>query len=152
MRFITYKDKEGVPTRLVAWILTSLLALFGCLALYYYKDIIDITQAGGEATTWWGYSLLEIPFFNVHVRLGLLICLVIFVIAIALLNRFLINKPAPADFLIDTEYEVRKVSWPSRPEYWGSSVAVIVSVIIIGLFIFIVDIILTKVTSLLYLH
>jgi preprotein translocase SecE subunit len=149
MKIINYKEKEGLIIRYVTWGLTGLLDLFGSIALYYFFPIEDVAK-DPPVSTFWGTSLIHIPFFDVDFRLGLLICLAIFAIVAILLNRFLINNAKAADFLIDTEYEVRKVSWPPKNEYWGSSVAVIISVVIIGTFVFIVDILLTQITSFMY--
>ena len=149
MKIITYKEKEGLIIRIVTWGLTGLLDLFGSIALYYFFPIEDVSKEV-STPTFWGISLIHIPFFDVDFRVGLLICLVIFVTVAILLNRLLINNAKAADFLIDTEYEVRKVSWPPKNEYWGSSVAVIVSVVIIGTFIFLVDVLLTQITSFMY--
>ena len=132
----------------MTWSLTGLLTLFGCVSLYRYVPIESAYKLG--ESTWWGYSLFTLPFFDVSFRVGLFISIAVFFTVIYLLNRFLINKPSVADFLIDTEYEVRKVSWPPKNEYWGSSVAVIISVAIIGSFIFVVDQILGNITKYLY--
>ena len=43
------------------------------------------------------------------------------------------------DFLIDTQGELQKVSWPTRYEIVGSTTVVIVSVIVIGIFILGID-------------
>ena len=151
MKIITYKEKEGLIIRIVSWALASLLALFGCISLYNYFSFEDISQTP-PVSTFWGTTLLQIPFFEVNIRVGLLISVVIFLIVVWLLNRFVVNKAASADFLLDTEYELRKVSWPPRAEYWGSSVAVIISTVIIGAFIFVVDMILIQLTGFLYLR
>jgi preprotein translocase subunit SecE len=55
---------------------------------------------------------------------------------------WLFNHPPAADFLIDTEAELRKVTWPSRKEEINNSIVVVVAVIVIGLFILSVDTIL----------
>lgn len=64
------------------------------------------------------------------------------------LYLFVVNGKRAANFLIDTEAEMHKVSWPPRHEYVGSSIVVMVSVVIIGGYVALVDavlqIILTK--------
>ncbi|MBI5360540.1 MAG: preprotein translocase subunit SecE [Planctomycetes bacterium] len=62
---------------------------------------------------------------------------------------FIINLPRSAEFLICTEDELRKVSWPQRNEYVGSSIAVIISVASLGLFILLADSLLYKLMELL---
>ncbi|MBI4574748.1 MAG: preprotein translocase subunit SecE [Planctomycetes bacterium] len=44
-----------------------------------------------------------------------------------------------SDFLIETEGEMKKVSWPTRAEVVGSSVVVIATVMVLGVYMYIVD-------------
>ncbi|MBI5778684.1 MAG: preprotein translocase subunit SecE [Planctomycetes bacterium] len=97
-------------------------------------------------------ALYTIPFFEVNITIGTLISVTLFILVVIIINRFVINGPKPADFLIETEFELKKVSWPPKNEYWGSSIAVIVSVVVIGMFIFIVDRLLTQIMKLIYLQ
>jgi preprotein translocase SecE subunit len=50
-----------------------------------------------------------------------------------------LNRERSADFLIETEGELRKVSWPARKEYLGSSVVVLIVVVVVSLFLTAVD-------------
>jgi preprotein translocase SecE subunit len=131
-------------------LLASLLGLFGCISLYYFvpAEKFDITP---PQPTFWGSPRYTFPFFEFTITNGIIICLVLFSGIVFLTNRLIINKPLSADFLIETEYELKKVSWPPKNEYWGASVAVIISVFIIGLFIFMVDIILSQFAQFVYL-
>ena len=47
-------------------------------------------------------------------------------------------------FVQDVQVEMKKVTWPSRDELRGSTMVVIVTVIIIAIFIGIVDLILNR--------
>jgi len=58
---------------------------------------------------------------------------------IALLVARYLNQPRAADFLIATESEMKKVSWSSKAEVVGSTLVVIVTVVILAAFIFVVD-------------
>jgi len=58
---------------------------------------------------------------------------------IALLAVKYLNQQRAADFLIATESEMKKVSWSSKAEVLGSTMVVIVTVIILAAFIFLVD-------------
>ncbi len=56
------------------------------------------------------------------------------------LGVWLYNRPPTADFIIDTENELKnKVTWPSRKEEINASLVVVVTVIIMLIFIFAVD-------------
>jgi len=49
-----------------------------------------------------------------------------------------------SEFLIDTETEMRKVSWPSKDEVADSSLVVIIVIIAMGVYLFVLDIGLNK--------
>jgi len=160
MKLIAYKEREGLIIRFVTWALGSLFALFGCVSLFYFIPPENITTVPPQKT-FWGYTvqqlmgsdaLYTIPFFEVNITMGTLISAALFIIIVILINRFVINAGKSADFLIETEFELKKVSWPPKNEYWGSSVAVIISVVVIGMFIFIIDMLLTQIMKLVYLQ
>jgi preprotein translocase subunit SecE len=52
----------------------------------------------------------------------------------------LVNVPRFADFLIAVEAEMNKVSWPTRPELFRSSVVVIVLLLLLTVVLFVYDI------------
>lgn len=57
-------------------------------------------------------------------------------VAAAVFGVWLFNHPPAADFLIDTENELKnKVTWPSKKEEINASVVVVVTVVVIGVFI-----------------
>lgn len=53
----------------------------------------------------------------------------------------LINKPHNAEFLIATDSEMKKVSWTSRKQLWGSTKVVITFMLMIALILFLVDLV-----------
>ena len=50
-----------------------------------------------------------------------------------------VNSKRPADFMIATEGEMKKVSWSSKKEIIGSTKVVITTLLIMGLVFFLVD-------------
>jgi preprotein translocase subunit SecE len=54
-----------------------------------------------------------------------------------------------AQFISEVKVEMQKVSWSTREELIGSTIIVIVSTLLLGIFIGIVDIILTKFVNIL---
>src|SRR5260221_357239 len=50
-----------------------------------------------------------------------------------------LNKDKAAEFLIETEGEIKKVSWPARKEYVGSAMIVVLVVAIVSGFLHFVD-------------
>ena len=53
--------------------------------------------------------------------------------------HLLLNQEKWAEFLIETEGELKKVSWPARKEYLGSASVVVLVVAIISIFLYVVD-------------
>ncbi len=84
--------------------------------------------------TWYAWS--ELP-----VKLGLfraIIPLVFMLTCFYILLR-VVNSKKPADFMIATEGEMKKVSWSSKKEIIGSTKVVITTLLLMGLFLFLVD-------------
>lgn len=53
----------------------------------------------------------------------------------------IVNYPVFADFLIDVEGEMAKVSWPGKIEVWRATVVVLVSMFILSFVLFAYDVI-----------
>jgi preprotein translocase subunit SecE len=58
---------------------------------------------------------------------------------VAAVTAYYLNKPKAADFFIATESEMKKVSWSNKAELVGSTVVVIVTVLLLALFIYLAD-------------
>jgi preprotein translocase SecE subunit len=72
------------------------------------------------------------------------------VVILLLLGYFswrVVNWPTFADFLIATEAEMNKVSWTTRQRLVQDSVVVLVTVALMALFLFTVDVVWIKVLS-----
>ncbi|MFH1227633.1 MAG: preprotein translocase subunit SecE [Planctomycetota bacterium] len=138
MNLSFYKKGQGMISRITAWIFLGAFAMFGSISLYMFIPKED-PSVDPPLATFWGKELFRIPFFDVSIMLGLIFSLVFFAGLLFLIYLFVINKPSNADYLIETEYELRKVSWPPTYEYWGSSVAVVVSVVTMAVFLIVVD-------------
>jgi preprotein translocase subunit SecE len=65
-------------------------------------------------------------------------CIVIFLVGAWLVFLYL-NKPKVADFLIETEGELKKVSWPQRKEFLGASLAVLIIILFIVFYLYLID-------------
>ena len=61
-----------------------------------------------------------------------------------------LNRPRLVDLLIETEAEMKKVSWPSRQEAWNSSVIVVITVVVMMGLLFFYDYTLNKIFLLLF--
>jgi preprotein translocase subunit SecE len=58
---------------------------------------------------------------------------------VTLVAYALSNRESWAEFLIETEGEVKKVSWPARKEYLGSALVVVLVIAIVSLFLWAAD-------------
>lgn len=72
--------------------------------------------------------------------------------AVGTVFYWLLNKRRAVDFLIATESELKKVSWSSRKEVAGSTLVVIVTIILMGLFLYFADYIIYLVLQLLNVY
>ncbi len=119
-----YKRGQGVWTRG--------LAALGFLALGTY---------GALQTQSWliGYQNLGGPtVFGKTIGVGLYLPVVIFLV-FAALTVYVCNAPKPANLLIETEIEMRKVTWPTSKEVLGATTVVIAVVLIIGMYLYSID-------------
>jgi len=64
---------------------------------------------------------------------------VVVLVAAAAVGLYVLNRPRVADFLIETESELARVSWPTREQVLGSTWAVLVLVLILGIYLLLVD-------------
>ena len=53
-------------------------------------------------------------------------------------------------FIDDTIGELKRTSWPSRPEVYGTTAVVVVAVIIIAAYLWVVDLVLATATQALF--
>jgi preprotein translocase SecE subunit len=121
----------GRAVRLSAFGGVAALALFGAYALYmappissiWWRDVLGPAMIFGKAL-----SLKPILFPAVAVFLS--------VMSVVFL---LLNQERWADFLIETEGEIKKVSWPARKEFMGSAMIVVLVVAIVSVFLHYVD-------------
>ena len=79
----------------------------------------------------------QFPLFGT-LKVSTLISLAVLAISAYAIHRFL-NRPKAVDLLIDTESEMRKVTWPSLPETWTGTLAVMFTVLILFCFLTLTD-------------
>jgi len=58
---------------------------------------------------------------------------------LAVVAAYYLNTPKFVDFLIATESEMKKVSWSSKAELIGSTIVVIVTVVLLAIYIYVAD-------------
>jgi preprotein translocase SecE subunit len=79
---------------------------------------------------------------NVHYTMPLIL-----VVVLGWFSWRVVNWPVFADFLIATEAEMNKVSWTTRKRLWQDTIVVLVTVILLTVFLFVVDVLWIKVLS-----
>jgi preprotein translocase SecE subunit len=103
----------------------AILIFYGCTSLR--------TELAGRFNDALGQGMWEgarIPIIGVDLTPAFLISLIVFVAGMILLYRWT-ESPKIADQLIDTESELRKVTWPTLSDAAKASVVVIVTVVIL---------------------
>jgi len=141
MKFEPHKPGQGAYARWTAGIALSVIALAASVWLYRLLiDLPDIVPA-------------EIPGTGVRFTWGLAIAMFTFVMLVGFTAFLSIGMTteipwlrgldnlslACVDFLIETETELRKVSWPTREELMGSSAVVIFLTLVLGVFLLVAD-------------
>jgi preprotein translocase subunit SecE len=139
MTFQIYKKGVGVYARSAVAGLFGLAAIFAAYSLY--GALIDLPEfyAGarvpllGIRLTWGGVGACSL-----FVLCGVFIC--VFTTGFEVGLRGLDNKTKNAvEFFIETQAELQKVSWPARKELIGSTIVVVVCLVVMGIYIFFVD-------------
>lgn len=125
--------------RRIAGATLASLALFGAYKLY---DFLFYTL--GSSREHLQRGLFGIGFAGVPLSSSLVGATALLALSIYLSWEFLSNHPKTVDFLIDTELEMKKVSWPSWDELKGSAWVVVLTVIFMGAYLFAVDVVLSK--------
>jgi len=115
MELKIYKKGQGVQTRLWTGLVCTAIISYGCFRLY--ETILAFTN------NIWLYVMVPSAVWA----------------GLVLLTFWLLNKQNVADFMIQAEGEVKKVSWSSRRELVLSTSIVIVLVLIMGLMLTAVD-------------
>jgi preprotein translocase SecE subunit len=118
-----YKRDQGRMARMAAfWTLAALL-FYGSTSL---NDALSGYWPGLAAPLLAGMPTL--PVLSIGLTPAFFVALLVFVGGMFLLYRWL-EQPKSAELLIETEHELRKVTWPTLPEVVNSSLIVIFCVL-----------------------
>lgn len=120
------KAGQGTLTRLVTWMVLILAVALGCVELYAW------IQSPGDAALVPGAWFRHLPLLGVPFSFKFLLCVVLFVGLLALV-RWSMRRPAMAAALVETELEMKKVSWPTKQESFNAMwVVVFVTVVLMA--------------------
>ena len=123
-----YKPDEATKSRGGIAVLAGAMLMYGVVSLYEYL-----------AMGFWQQDLTagmlgdEFPISPRVILAGVLTT----VLAIAI--YVLCNHKKVVDFLISTEAEMTKVSWPAKNEVISSSIVVVITVVILAVYLGVVD-------------
>lgn len=133
------KPGQGRIARIAAYVGIALIAAYGAMALH---------RIPGIDSKWFGglQGLAEWPFLGTRITLRpILFPAVGFFLASMIAFHLFVNRPRAAEFLIETQGELKRVSWPTRREWVGSTIVVLVLVFILSMYLFGVDYVLTPI-------
>jgi preprotein translocase SecE subunit len=136
MAFEIYKKGQGMVARFAAFGAVGLLVIFGAVRFFAAFNrptdvLLPDVPVIGDLTIW---------------------KVIAFVIAsVGLLTTWwFLNRPKNAELLIETEQEMRKVSWPTLPEVWNATIIVAMVTVTLALTMFGLDELLRKVLFLIF--
>jgi preprotein translocase SecE subunit len=118
-----YKKGQGKIARTSAYGLLGLLVLFGAYRLYATFNV------PGE-----GVLVENLPVIG-NITIMKIVSILVLGAGMLLLH-IVLNRPQTADVLIDTEQEMRKVSWPSKAEVKSATIVVVIVTFVMGLTLF----------------
>jgi preprotein translocase SecE subunit len=113
--------------RMAAFWSLAILFVYGCVSLHEELS----TRSTALAQPLGG---IRIPILGLDLSPALLIAVILAAGALTLLYR-LLERPKNADLLIDTESELRKVTWPTLQDSINSSMVVLVTVVVLMAFL-----------------
>ena len=129
----TYKSGQGSLARLIAWVALLATLALGCVELYSW-----IRSPQTDAPLVDAALFRDLPFFGTTFSWKFLLCALIFFAGLWL-SRKIMRRRKTVDALIETEQELRKVSWPTRDESINATGVVILVSILLTAALFIFD-------------
>ncbi|MCA8980826.1 MAG: preprotein translocase subunit SecE [Planctomycetes bacterium] len=128
---MAYKPQQGRIARTAAFWSSVMLLLYACYTLH--SELSGRVESLAEPL-----GGIVIPIVSVKLSISFLISFVTFVAGFVGLSIWL-NKPKSADLLIDTEAELRKVTWPTMQEATNASMVVIATVVFLMIYMGLCD-------------
>ncbi|HEU4338502.1 MAG TPA: preprotein translocase subunit SecE [Planctomycetota bacterium] len=133
------KGGQGRWARVGAYVGFGLIALYGAIALHKLPGL-ESRWFAGEFGLWQKKFLGAL--FTVR---PVLFPAIGFFLASMIGFHLFVNRPRAAEFLIETQGELKRVSWPTRREWIGSTVVVLALVTVLSLFLFGADSVLSPI-------
>jgi len=140
----TYKAGQGSLARLTTWVALLATVGLGCAELYSW--IQDPKQ---DTPLLPGELFRDLPFFGTKFSWKFLLCMVVFVGGIWFSRRIMARRDA-VDALIETEQELKKVSWPTRDESINATGVVILVSLLLTITLFGFDLLFNRLFGLIF--
>jgi preprotein translocase SecE subunit len=128
--FSAYREDQGRHMRMGAFWATVFFLGFGCR---FAHDVMVQWASLREPL-----GGVRLPVVGVNLSPAFLSTFVVFLAGVAVIHRWQ-QRPRVADLLIDTETELKKVTWPKGQDVWNASLVVMVSVVLLGAFLALSD-------------
>ena len=122
--FEVYKRGQGIRARWVTASALGALAVFGCYSL---QDFVG------------GYTEAKVNLGFMALSVSVLVSAIGFLVA-GMLIALICNHKKFVDYLISSEIELKKVSWPTRADLKRQTVIVIATIVVFGALLFAADI------------
>jgi len=132
----TYKEDQGRLARMAAFWSILLMWLFGCHFLHGQLLAFDsLARPLGD---------MRIPIVSIDLSVAFLVSATLFAGGALWIIRWQ-QQPKVADLLIETEAELRKVTWPTNEEVVNASLVVVICVVLLGGFLAGTDYVLARI-------
>lgn len=132
---MSYRKDQGRYARMLSFWGLTLLVMYGC---FYGGGLVSVLDR------WLGESnqtyVDPFPLLG-QLKLSTLIALGVLLVAVVLI-RTILTRPRVVGALVETEGEMRKVTWPTWGEAWQGTMAVTVMVIVLFVFLAGADVVL----------
>jgi preprotein translocase subunit SecE len=126
-----YKKGQGNWARLAAYLLGGVLVVFGAFSLY---GAINVPNQNVIAAA--------VPIVG-DITMYKVIAAVVGIAGLLGLH-LLLNRPRSVDTMVETEQEMRKVSWPTGKEVWNATIIVAFVTILLAVLMWGLDVVLRK--------
>ena len=146
---MAYRKDQGRMARMAAFWSLAVLALWGAHALNVQLGVWFKAMATAIGVDEAGRNGWFLPVLGVSVTPAFLTACAVGAVSVFVLYRWL-EKPKNADLLIDTESELRKVTWPTFKDVVSSALVVIFCVLFLMVFLAGSDYLIANATRLLW--
>lgn len=140
---VAYKKEQGRYARMAAFWSLALLLAYGCLGGF-------VLMVRG-ILSWFKNDALLKPWVEPFPIIGVLdagsAIGIVVLLGLSWLVKRILDRPKVADTLIETESELKKVTWPTWPETMNGSIAVVITVVLLLAYLTAADYLLTFVMT-----